>query len=157
MSKGRRPSRPITRFSAQATIWVSGLGIASGTGIPRIGPMRSKLRFLAALGFGAAFFMSVQAADFHARYQAVAATQGKAPEAARLHELFAVDWAITLETSPELATYLGVPTYDAKWTDLSPTAIAERRTLPGEALKVLATIDRAKLSPADQVNYDLFK
>jgi uncharacterized protein (DUF885 family) len=119
--------------------------------------MRSKLRFLAAFAFGAAFFASAPAADFHARYQAVTATQGKAPEAARLHELFAVDWAITLETSPELATYLGVPTYDARWTDLSPAAIAERRTLPAEALQVLATIDRAKLSPADQVNFDLFK
>jgi uncharacterized protein (DUF885 family) len=120
--------------------------------------MRSKLRFLAAvLLSGAAFFGSGRAADFPARYQAVIATKGQATEAARLHELFKVDWAINLEVSPELATYLGVPGYDMKWTDLSPAAIAERRTLPGQALRVLATIDRAQLSPGDQLNYDLFK
>jgi uncharacterized protein (DUF885 family) len=120
--------------------------------------MRSKLRFTATiLLVGVAFLASVRAAEFTARYQEVIDSRGKATETARLHELFRVDWAITLEVSPELATYLGVPTYDGKWTDLSPAAIAARRTLPGEALRVLATIDRAKLSPADQLNYDLFK
>src|SRR4051812_5008491 len=157
MSKGRRRSRPITRFSAQATINVSGLGIASWTGIPRLRSMRSKLRFSAAFILMAAWFVSAPAADFASRYQAVAATKGHAPEATRLHELFKVDWAITLETSPELATYLGVPGYDMKWTDLSPAAIAGRRELPGLALRTLAMIDRAQLSPADQLNFDLFK
>lgn len=120
--------------------------------------MRSKLRFLTAVLLGGvAFFVSARGTDYTTRYQAVIATKGQASEAARLHELFRVDWAITLETSPEFATYLGVPGYDMKWADLSPAAIAERRQLPGEELRVLATIDRAQLSPADQVNYDLFK
>ncbi len=120
--------------------------------------MRSKLRFLAAaLGFGAAFFASARADNFAARYQAVTDSRGKATEATRLHELFKVDWAYTIDVAPEFATYLGIPGYETKWTDLSPAAIAERRQLTGRPLTVLATIDRAQLSPAEQVNYDLFK
>jgi len=120
--------------------------------------MRSKLRFLAAvLGCEAAFFASARAEDFAPRYQAVIDAQGKAAEATRLHELFKTDWAYTIDVLPEYGTYLGVPGYDTRWTDLSATAIADRRRLTDRPLKVLATIDRAQLSPVDQVNYDLFK
>ena len=122
------------------------------------GSMRSKLRFLAAaLMFGAAFFGSVRAEDFGPRYQAIIDSKGKAPEAQRLHELFKVDWAYTMSVSPEYATYVGVPGYDTQWTDLSTAAIAQRKQLTGRPLTVLATIDRASLTEADQVNYDLFK
>ncbi len=118
--------------------------------------MQSKLRFLAAaLLSGAAFFVSVRADEFAARHQAVA--DSKAPAAQRLHELFKVDWDYTLAVSPETATYVGVPGYETKWTDNSPAAIAERKALLTRPLTVLATIDRSQLSPADQVNYDLFK
>ena len=119
--------------------------------------MRSKLRFSAVLAFGAAFFASVHAADFAPRYQAIVDGRGQATEAARLHELFKVDWDYTLDAFPELGTYLGVPGYDMRWTDLAPAAIAERKRQVGRPLKVLATIDRAQLSAADQLNYDLFK
>ena len=120
--------------------------------------MRSKLRFLTAVLLGgAAFFTAGRANGLGARYEAVISTKGQAPEAARLHELFKADWAVTLEVFPEFATYLGVPGYDMKWTDLSPAAIADRRQQPGLQLKALATIDRAQLSLADQVNYDLFR
>jgi uncharacterized protein (DUF885 family) len=120
--------------------------------------MRSKLRFLAAvLGFGAAFFVTTRAEDFAPRYQAIVEAKGKASEATRLHELFKVDWAYTLEVFPEYGTYLGVPGYDMRWTDLSAAAIADRRRHTDRPLKVLATIDRAQLTPVDQVNYDLFK
>lgn len=120
--------------------------------------MRSKLRFLAAvLGFGAAFFVAARAEDFAPRYQAVIDAKGQASEATRLHELFKVDWAYTIDVFPEYGTYLGVPGYDMRWTDLSSAAVASRKTLTDRPLKVLATIDRAQLSPVDQVNYDLFK
>lgn len=118
--------------------------------------MRSKLRFLAAV-LGAAFFVIARADDFAPRYQAIVEAKAKASEATRLHELFKVDWSYTLDVFPEYGTYLGVPGYDMRWTDLSAAAIADRRRLTDRPLKVLATIDRAQLTPADQVNYDLFK
>ncbi len=120
--------------------------------------MRSKLRFFpAAWVFLAVFVVSARADNFAARYQAVVETKGTATEAARLHELFKVDWAYTIDVAPEFATYLGVPGYDRKWTDLSPAAIAERRALTGRPLQVLASIDRSQLPPLDQINFDLFK
>ena len=120
--------------------------------------MRSKLRFLtAAFLFGAALFGPMRADNFASRYQAVVDGKGTAPEATRLHELFATDWAYTLDVGPEFATYLGVPGYEMKWTDWSPAAVAERRSLIDRPLKVLATVDRTQLSEADKVNYDLFK
>lgn len=120
--------------------------------------MRSKLRFLAAAFLlGAAFFAPARAEDFGPRYQAIIDSRGQAPEAERLNELFRTDWAYTIDAFPEFATYLGVPGYDMRWTDLSPAAIAQRKQLADRPLKVLATIDRARLSPADQINYDLFK
>lgn len=120
--------------------------------------MRSKLRFSAAvLALGATFFGAVQAEDFGPRYQAIIDSRGKAPEAERLNELFKTDWAYTIDVFPEFGTYLGVPGYDMRWTDLSAEAIKQRRQLADRPLKALATIDRAKLSPTDRVNYDLFK
>ncbi len=120
--------------------------------------MRSKLRFLTAvLGLWTAFFAFTQAEDFAPRYQAIVDAKGKAAEATRLHELFKVDWAYMIDVFPEYGTYLGVPGYDMRWTDLSAAAVAERRGLTDRPLKVLATIDRAQLSAGDQVNYDLFK
>ena len=120
--------------------------------------MRSQLRFVtAALFLGAAFFMSARADEFDARYQAIAAAKGKATETERLQALFKLDWNYSMASSPETATYVGYPGYDTQWTDLSPAAIAERKSHAGRALPVLATIDRSQLSAADQVSYDLFK
>lgn len=120
--------------------------------------MRTKRCFFAAiLSTGAAFFGSLRADEFEARYQAVMTARGQATETQRLQELFKVDWAYAMASSPETATYNGYPGYDTMWTDLTPAAIAERKAHAGRALPVLATIDRGQLSAEDQVSYDLFK
>ncbi len=119
--------------------------------------MQGKLRILAALMIGAAFFVSGRADEFAARYQAVIDAKGKAPEAERLHTLFAVDWAYTMAVYPESATWVGYPGHEREWTDLSREAIARRKELAGRALPALATIDRAQLGPVDRVSYDIFK
>ena len=120
--------------------------------------MQSKLRLLAAALLGAAaFFISVRADEFDARYQAVIASKGKAPEKERLQALFKADWAYTMAEYPEYATYVGYPGGDSRWTDLSPAAIARRKQLASRGLPVLATIDRNQLNAVDRVSYDLFK
>ncbi len=120
--------------------------------------MQSKLRLLAAALLGAAaFFVSVRADDFDARYQAVIASKGKASETERLHALFKADWAYTMTEYPEYATYVGYPGGDTRWTDLAPAAIARRKQLASRGLPVLATIDRTQLNAVDRVSYDLFK
>ncbi len=120
--------------------------------------MRSKPRFLlAALFLGAAFLFVARADDFDAQFKAIADAKGRTPDTERLQALFKVEWAHTMADSPEFATYVGIPGYDAKWTDLSAPAIAERRRLTSRPLGVLATIDRAQLSAVDKISHDLFK
>lgn len=106
-------------------------------------------------GFGG--YTVVRADDFEARYRAIADARGRMPEAERLHALFAVDWDYTMASSPETATYVGVPGHETRWTDWSPAAVAERKANARRPLDVIATIDREALDEADRVSYDLFK
>src|SRR5574341_870558 len=69
--------------------------------------------------------------------------QSGTSDSARLHQLFAQDWEYTMREYPEFATAVGYPGQNARWTDNPLTA--------------LRAIDRAKLSPTDQLNYDLFR
>jgi len=151
----------MTRFSAQATMsWMGWVIVVLPwlEGIQSLAVMQSKRRLLAVALLGAAaFFVTGRTDEFEARYQAVAASQGKADEPARLHELFKVDWDYTLAVFPEFATYVGASGGDTRWTDLTPAAIARRKELASRALPVLATIDRARLGQVDRVSYDLFK
>lgn len=120
--------------------------------------MRLPLRLFRVAALAGTFLLTLARADeFESLYQAVRDSQGKAPEAERLHALFKMDWAYHLADAPEDATQFGVTAYDTRWTDLTPAAIAERRKQVARALPVLATIDRSKLGAADQINYDLFK
>jgi uncharacterized protein (DUF885 family) len=74
-----------------------------------------------------------------------------------LHKLFDADWEYTMQQSPTFASFLGDRRWNDKWEDVSLANI-ERQNQHTEAnLKQLAAIDRAQLSTAEQLNYDLFK
>jgi uncharacterized protein (DUF885 family) len=77
-------------------------------------------------------------------------------DSARLRQLFAQNWEYTMREYPEFATAVGYAGQNARWTDNSLEAIARRKRELNEPLNTLRTIDRAKLSPTDQLNYDLF-
>jgi uncharacterized protein (DUF885 family) len=83
--------------------------------------------------------------------------RGQVTEAERLHDLFRTHWTYTLEESPEMATYTGVPGYDHRWMDHSLEAYTRRNRELEHPVLVAATIDRDQLSPSDQVNLDLFR
>jgi uncharacterized protein (DUF885 family) len=90
----------------------------------------------------------------------VAAESAQAQQTARnaqLHALFAEEWERGLRENPENASYQGDNRYNDRWTDLSPEAIARREAADKSALDKVRTIDRATLSPADQLNYDTFE
>jgi uncharacterized protein (DUF885 family) len=74
-----------------------------------------------------------------------------------LHDLFDREWEYELQQNPTRASRLGDRRWNDRWPDLSLTAIKARHDHDLEVLRQLATIDRAKLSAADQLNYDLFK
>ncbi len=74
-----------------------------------------------------------------------------------LHDLFDREWEYDLQQEPTRASSLGDRRWNDRWPDLSLQAIQSRHQHDQEVLRNLAKIDRAKLSAADQLNYDLFK
>jgi uncharacterized protein (DUF885 family) len=90
-------------------------------------------------------------------YQQLIDNAGHLSDAERLHKLFQIDWDRGVREAPEFATDLGYPDLDVWWTDMSEAAIAERNSETRWPLDVLDTIKRGALSPADQLNYDLFR
>ena len=85
-------------------------------------------------------------------------TQGGAGGAARqLHALFDAEWEWTMQEFPTYASMLGDRRFNDRWTDVSLEAIERRHRHRQDALARLKKINRASLSAADQLNYDLFK
>lgn len=80
------------------------------------------------------------------------AAPSTSPAAQALHALFAEEWERGLRESPETASYQGDTRYDDRWSDLSLAAIAAHDASDRAALQKLRAIDRAALSPADQLH-----
>jgi uncharacterized protein (DUF885 family) len=74
-----------------------------------------------------------------------------------LHDLFATEWDYDMQQHPEEASTQGDRRWNDRWTDESLAAHAQRHQHYQEVLASLAKIDRSTLSPADQLNYDLFQ
>ena len=79
-----------------------------------------------------------------------------ADEGQRLHAFFAQEWERGLRESPESASHEGDRRYNDRWTDMSLQAIEARQAADRTALDTLRGFDRARLSPADQLNYDTY-
>ena len=94
--------------------------------------------------------------DYHRRFVALA-NQQPLSDSARLQRLLALDWENTMVEFPEFATSTGYPGQNRRWTDLSVAVLTRRRHEASDRLLVLRAVNRAKLRPADQLNYDLFK
>ncbi len=78
-------------------------------------------------------------------------------DAARLHQLFKLDWDHSMRESPEYATEVGYPGQNDRWTDSSLDAIERRKRELLAPMNVLKSIDRARLDADDQLSYDLFR
>lgn len=66
------------------------------------------------------------------------------------------DWKRWLEEYPALATEVGYPGYDDRWTDDSPQGIERRKNHLAQSLARLKTISRNDLPVTEQLNYDLY-
>jgi len=67
------------------------------------------------------------------------------------------DWKYWMTQYPELATSIGYPGQNMRWTDYSQPAIDARAEYLKKSFERLSMIDRAKLEPEDQINYDLYR
>lgn len=65
-------------------------------------------------------------------------------------------WEWEMEQNPTRASELGDRRWNDRWPDVSLQAIEARNQFRVAALEEMKRIDRAALSPADQLNYDLF-
>ena len=79
------------------------------------------------------------------------------PEAKALHAFFDAEWDYEMEQNPTRASALGDRRWNDRWDDDSLETIRKQEEHTKEALQRLGKFDRSKLSPADQLNYDLFK
>ncbi len=66
-------------------------------------------------------------------------------------------WEFQMSEFPMSASYLGDRRYNDRWTDQSLDAIADRQQATRDFLGRLYAIDRAQLSDADKINYELFR
>src|SRR5215467_14518594 len=82
---------------------------------------------------------------------------GQTQTSKTLHDLFSAEWDYDMQQHPERASELGDRRWNDRWTDESLEALERRHQHNQDVLTRLGKIDRAALSPADQLNYDLFK
>jgi uncharacterized protein (DUF885 family) len=87
----------------------------------------------------------------------VTRSRGREDEGRRLHRLFDLAWDYTLHEFPEFATYVGRSEYNHLWSDHALEAYERRNREMEVPARVLATIERDRLSGADRVHHDLFK
>ncbi len=73
-----------------------------------------------------------------------------------LTDFLASEWDYTMEQKPTWASELGDRRFADRWEDVSLAAIAARHAHAQKALETLRAVDRAALSPANQLNDDLY-
>ena len=81
----------------------------------------------------------------------------KANAAKDLHALFGAEWERGLRENPVMATYIGDHRFDDRWPDLSPAALQASYEGDKAVIAALDRVDPNQLTPADQLNRDLFR
>jgi uncharacterized protein (DUF885 family) len=79
------------------------------------------------------------------------------PEDARFNALLEEEWQWGLKEQPLFATFVGDLRYNDQLGDMSLKAIERRKQHARELLERVKGIDRARLSEARQLDYDLFR
>ncbi len=100
---------------------------------------------------------SAQPSAFQKELSDFAKTKGPANDSARLYQLFDLCWKHVMEEAPEFATFIGYPGLNDKLSDLSASAIERRKKEPLWIMEAVNSIAKEKLSPQEQLNYELFK
>src|SRR5260370_22185560 len=90
----------------------------------------------------------------------LAAAQGGAAEETeggqRFRAFLAEDWKRWMQSCPEMATAVGYPGQNRRWTDESPAGFDTRVKHLRESLAALQQFKRESLPPSEQLNFDLY-
>ena len=73
------------------------------------------------------------------------------------HKQLEEDWKYWMTQYPEVATAVGYPGQNARWTDYSKAAIESRAAYLKKSLARVSAIERSTMTPADQLSYDLYR
>jgi len=76
--------------------------------------------------------------------------------AQRLRAFLEADWQRWMQEYPEIATHVGYPGLDDRWTDDSPAGIERHKKHLADSLATLKAIPRNDLPPSEQLNFDLY-
>jgi uncharacterized protein (DUF885 family) len=85
------------------------------------------------------------------------ARQVSPPAADLLRAQLDDDWKYWMVQYPEVATVVGYPGQNARWTDYSQGAIERRTAYLKKSVQRISAIDRAGLGTDDQITYDLYR
>jgi uncharacterized protein (DUF885 family) len=80
-----------------------------------------------------------------------------AAESERLHRLLDLAWEDKLRQNPEFATYIGFPGENDRWPDSSAAGLEAKRARTRAQLKELLAINRGRLTPDEQVDFELYR
>jgi uncharacterized protein (DUF885 family) len=88
---------------------------------------------------------------------AACASKPSAEEGGALRAFLDDDWQYWMGQYPELATAIGYPGQNGRWTDYSQPAIDARAAHLKQSRDRLAAIERERLSADEQLDYDLYR
>ena len=90
---------------------------------------------------------------------AVAACVAEAPSdrAPDFRAFLDEEWKYWMSQYPEVATSVGYPGHDTRWTDYSPAAIQSRKDALQRSIDRLRSFDPATLGADDRLNFDLYR
>ena len=83
-------------------------------------------------------------------------TNAQSAASQKLRAFLDADWQRWMQEYPEIATRVGYPGLDDRWTDYSPTGIERHKKHLADSLAALKAFHRNDLPPSEQVNFDLY-
>jgi uncharacterized protein (DUF885 family) len=85
-----------------------------------------------------------------------ASVDAQTDETRKFQTYLDADWKRWMEEYPEVATQVGFPGQNARWTDDSPSGIDKRKKHLAEAIAALKEIRRDSLPESQKLNFDLY-
>jgi uncharacterized protein (DUF885 family) len=82
--------------------------------------------------------------------------QAQTEEARKFRAYLDADWKRWMEEYPDIATQVGYPGQNNRWTDDSPAGIERRKKHVAESISELKTIHRDALPETEKLNFDLY-
>ena len=109
---------------------------------------------MAAIGLGSALLIVPMMILSDARAGSAADSQSE--ETRKFRAYLEADWKRWMQEYPDVATQVGYPGQNDRWTDDSPAGIDRRKKHLAESIAELKAIHRDALPESEKLNFDLY-